>query len=133
MRQSPDRLHRPGSALPRSVLGRKALGISGWRLFRAQLQRWRQITTGVQDSPDVDRVIGDDVEHDVREALQWPGSKLWDRELVREVKRAHVGAATDSLDTALDSVDELERRLLADLQAVVVTGSFKVGCREFAE
>lgn len=113
------------------VLRGNAPGVGG-HLFIERLQRCWQITTGVQDSPDVDLVIADDVEHDIGEASQWPCSKFWDTKFVREVERADVRAATDTLNAALDSVDELERSLVADVLAVVGAGAFEVGCRELA-
>lgn len=88
-----------------------AIASTAWNLRVGRLERRWHIASFVEDSPDVDLIVGDHVEDDVREALQRPGSKIWDRELAGGPQRAAVRTTADSFDAVLDGVEEGERRL----------------------
>ncbi len=94
--------------------------------------RW-EVSTGVEDSPHVDKVLGIHGEHDVREARERRGPKVRDFEFVGEPQRSDLRTTTEFPDPPLDGVDEVKGYLFASVLSVVLRRVFEIGRGERAK
>lgn len=64
------------------------------------------ISSGVEDAPDVNLDIALDVEHDVGEADEWPAPEVWDAELEGKAERPSAGVPADGVHRSFGGGDE---------------------------
>ncbi len=89
--------------------------------------RRRDVSFGVEDSPHVNDVVADDVEHQIREAGYLPDTQVRNLQFIREPKTPRPRRSSDLADSTLDCVDKPKTDVRSCLAAVVIDGAVDVG------